>query len=175
MSNERNWSVFLRRLFLFCFCLSFVFFFYVFAIVSFITTTPAKFQFQSQVRLSQINVLVPIHLKLKLYAVFIKWGWRKDFLFKGRQDIINYWDFPSKISRNRQKKFVPNYSTWITKNVWKNVFSRPTGLFCRFCWNESACPPYTCGSLLFLLPIPKCFLRVCLPTFFAAVSKFYYH
>ena len=27
------------------------------------------------------------------------------------------------------------------RNVCKNVSSRPTGLFCRFCWNESACLP----------------------------------
>ena len=29
-------------------------------------------------------------------------------------------------------------------------------------------------ALLFLLPLPNCFLRVCLPTLFAAVLKFFY-
>ena len=28
------------------------------------------------------------------------------------------------------------------RNVCKNVSSRPTGLFCRFCWNDSACNPF---------------------------------
>ena len=79
MSNEKNWSLFLRRLFLFCFCFFFVFFFHFFGIVSFVTTTPDKIQFQSQVRLSQINVKFPIRLKFKLYAVFIEWGIRIDF------------------------------------------------------------------------------------------------
>ena len=69
MSNERNWIVFLRRLFLFYFCLFFVLLFYLFGIVSFVTTTLEKFQFQSQVRLSQIKVTVPIRLKSKLYRV----------------------------------------------------------------------------------------------------------
>ena len=27
------------------------------------------------------------------------------------------------------------------RNICKNVSSRPTGLFCRICWNESACLP----------------------------------
>ena len=35
-------------------------------------------------------------------------------------------------------------------NVCKNVSSRPTGLFCRFFWNESACLPSAYGSL----PLP---------------------
>ena len=89
MSNERNWNLFLRRLFLFCFRFFFVFLFYFFGIVSFVTTTPDKIQFQSLVRLSQINVIVPIRLKFKLYAIFIESGSRIDFLFKGRQDILN--------------------------------------------------------------------------------------
>ena len=33
------------------------------------------------------------------------------------------------------------------RNVCKNVPSRPTGLFCRFCWNESACTPLPATSL----------------------------
>ena len=88
MSNKRNWSVLLRRLFLFCFCFFFVFLFCFFGIVSFVTTTPDKFQFQSQVRLSQINVIVPIRSKFKLYAVFIKRGTWINFLFMPGQDIV---------------------------------------------------------------------------------------
>ena len=33
------------------------------------------------------------------------------------------------------------------RNVCENVSSRPTGLFCRFFWNESACLPSAYGSL----------------------------
>ena len=82
-------------------------FFYFFGIVSIVTTTPDKFQFQSQVRLSQINVIFPFRLKIELYAVLIEWGSRIDFLFMGRQDIFNYGDIPSKISRNCHKRLVP--------------------------------------------------------------------
>ena len=105
MSNERNWRV-LCRLFLFRFFLFFVILFYFFGIVSFLTTTPDKFQFQGQVRLSQINVIARIRLKFKRYAVFIKWGIKIDFLLVGRQNIANYWDFPSKISRKCHKGLV---------------------------------------------------------------------
>ena len=98
ISNERNWGLLLlRRLFFICFYHFFVLLFYFFAIVSFATTTPDKFQFQSQVRLSQSNVKVPICWKFKLYAVFNGWGSGIDFLFMGQQDIVNYWDFLSKI------------------------------------------------------------------------------
>ena len=89
MSNERNWCLLLHRLFLVHFCFFFVLLFDFFAFVSFVTTTFEKCQFQSQVRLSQINVIVLIRLKFKLYAVFIAWGSRVDFLFMGRQDIVN--------------------------------------------------------------------------------------
>ena len=36
------------------------------------------------------------------------------------------------------------------RNYCKNVSSRPTVLFCRFCWNDSACQPYASSSL----PLP---------------------
>ena len=111
MSNKKNSILFLRRLFLFCLCLIFVLLFYFFAFVSFVTTTPEKFQFQSQVRLSQINVIVPIRLKFKIFAVFIGWESRLDFLFMVRQDIANYRDIPSKNSRNCHKSLVPKI-TW---------------------------------------------------------------
>ena len=37
-----------------------------------------------------------------------------------------------------QKLGTENYSTWLMRNVCKNVSSRPTDLFWRFCWNGSA-------------------------------------
>ena len=85
------------------FASSLCFFFYFFRIVSFVTTTPDKFQCQSQVPLSQINVVVSIRLKFTLYAVFFKWGSRTDFLFMGRQNTVNYWDFPSRFPETATK------------------------------------------------------------------------
>ena len=92
MSNERNWSVLLSRVFLIRFYLFFVLPFYFFAILSFVTTNRDRFQFQRQVR---------------LYPVFIEWGSRIEFLFTGQQDIVNYWDFPSKFSRNCRRSLLP--------------------------------------------------------------------
>ena len=111
MSNDRNWSLFLlfyrHRRFFIRFCLFFVLIFNFFGFLSFVITTLDKFQFRSQVRPSQINVIISIGLKLRLYAVLIKKSCRINFLFVGRQDIINYWDFPSKISRDCHKRLVP--------------------------------------------------------------------
>ena len=50
-----------------------------------------------------------------------------------------------------------SYSKWLMKNFCKNVTSRPTGLFCRFCWNESACLSYAYGSLPLPAAIPQLF------------------
>ena len=80
--------------------------FYFFAIVSYATTTLDKFQFQYQVRLSQFNVLVSIRLKFKFYAIFIESGSGIYFLFAVRQDIVNYWEFLRKVSRNWHKSLV---------------------------------------------------------------------
>ena len=105
ISNERNWSLLflLRRRVFIRFCLFFVLFLIFFGIVSFVTTTFDKIQFPSQVRLSKINRVLLILLKFKLDAVLIEWGGSINFLFVGRQDTVNYWDFPSKISRNYKK------------------------------------------------------------------------
>ena len=139
MSNKRNWSLLFYRLFLFCFCLIFVLLFYFFGIVSFVATTPEKFQFQSQVRLTQINVVFSIRLKFKLYAVLIEWGSRMVFLFLGRQDIVNYWDFPSKICRNGHKRLVPK----INRHDQKEKFEKclfTTDLFVLQHLLEWLCP-----------------------------------
>ena len=40
-----------------------------------------------------------------------------------------------KLPRNNS---TTTYSTWLLRNVCKNVSSRPTDLFGRFCWNDSA-------------------------------------
>ena len=54
-----------------------------------------------------IILKVPIRLKFKLYAVFIEWGSRISFWFVGKQNVVNYCGFPSKVSRNRHKHFAP--------------------------------------------------------------------
>ena len=118
MSNERNWSIFVvlrRRRFHIRFSLLFVLLFYFFGVVSSVTTTLDKFQFQSQKRLSQINVVVTIRLKFKLYAVFIEWGSRIVFVFVGRQDIVNYWDFPPKFPQSTTKGWYRNLLDNITE------------------------------------------------------------
>ena len=60
--------------------------------------------------------------------------------------------------------------------VCENVSPRQTGLFCRLCWNDSACLPpihkLLSANRSLLLPVPNCFLRVFLPRTFGAVSKF---
>ena len=123
MSNERNWSLLFRCLFLFCFCFFFVLLSHFFGFVGFVTTTPDKFQFQSQVRLSQIYVIVPIRLKFKLYAVFIKWVSRIDFLFMGQQDIVNYWDFPPRFAENATKVWHRKLLDMINKKYLKKCLS----------------------------------------------------
>ena len=54
------------------------------------------------------------------------------------QDVVNNWDFPSKISRHCHKRLVPKTVVWHDqrKMFVKNVSSQPIGLF-RFCWNDS--------------------------------------
>ena len=128
--------------------------FYLFAIVSFVTTTPDKFQFQSQVRLSQIIVIVLIPLKFKLCAVFIKWGSRIHFLFMGRQNIDNYWDFPSKISRNWHKRLVPKNTRQDCGEMFVQMSLRDQ----LTCFADFV--GMTLFAVFFLLPLPNCFFRV---------------
>ena len=79
---------------------------YFVGFVSFVFTILDKLHFQSKVGLSQINIKAPIRSKLKLRAFFIKWGSRTKFLFVGQQEIVNYLDFPTKVSRNCHKNLV---------------------------------------------------------------------
>ena len=91
--------------------LNFLLFFYL-TLVCIVTTSFEKVELQCQKILSQINVIVPIRLNFKLYAVFIKWGSWISFLFNRGQDIVNNWDFPSKISRHCHKRLVPKIVVW---------------------------------------------------------------
>ena len=125
MRNDRNWSLFvlLDRRFFIQFRLFFLLFSIFYCIVGFVTTFN-KFQVQSKIRLLQINVRIPIRLKIKLYAVFIEWGSRIYFLFLGRQDIVNYWDFPYKISRNGHKRLVLKTTRHDSWEVFEKISPR---------------------------------------------------
>ena len=167
VSNDRNWSFLLLRLlrFFIRFCFSLSSFSSFFGFVNFVTTTPDKFQFPSQVGLSQVSVVVPIRLKLELYAVLIEWGSRKSFLFVG-QDIVNNWDFPSRISINCHKRLLPKVARY---DLWELLvkMSLRDQLVCF-----AAFVGMTLLAVFFLLPLPNCFSKVCLPLF-AAVLKFF--
>ena len=108
-----NSSCFFLFSFVICFCFSenngliYVLLFLFFTLVCIVTTSFDKLEIQCQKRLSQINVIVPIQLKFKFYAVFINCGRWINFLFMRRQNIVNNWDFPSKISRHCHKMLVP--------------------------------------------------------------------
>ena len=85
----------------------FVLLFLFLTLVCILATSFDKFELQCQKRLSQIKVKVPIRFKFKLYVVFLKWSLWKNFLFMRGQDIVNNWDFLSKISRYCHKRLVP--------------------------------------------------------------------
>ena len=171
MSKKRKWSI--LHLFLFlrfpCFYSLFwfflVLFFNFFPVICFVSTIFDKIQFQSQVKLSQVNVIDPIRLNFKLYAVFIKWGSGIRFFVRGMKTHRQLQGISRQGFQKLPKKVdTENYSIWLARNVCRNASLWPAGLFCRLCCKDYA-------SSFFLPPLPSCFLRVCLPTLFAAVSK----
>ena len=65
------------------------------------------------------------------------------------QYIVNNWDFPPRFQDTATKSWHRKLFCCLscsTRNVCKNVSSRPTGLFSRFCWNDSACSPFPAPS-----------------------------
>ena len=154
--------------FVVCSCFSennrliFVLLFLFLTLVCIVTTSFDKFELQGQKRLSQINVIVPIRSKNKLYTVFIKWGSWIKFLFMRGQDIVNTWDFPSKISRHCHKRLVPKIVWHVQRKVFVKMSLR----------HRLRCLVDFVGMILLcLLPLPNCFFRVCFPTLFAADLK----
>ena len=137
-------------------------------LVCLVTTSFDKFELQCQKR--HINVIVPIRLQFKLYAVFIKWSSWINFLFMRRQDIVNNWDFPSKISRHCHKRLVPKSVVWHDR---REMFAK------RSLRDELDCVVDFDGMIVLCLlppvrlrlPSPNCFFRVCFPTLFAADLK----
>ena len=59
-----------------------------------------------------------------------------------------------------------NYSTWLVRNVCKMSLRDRLICFVDFV-------RMILLAVLFLLPLPNCFRKICLPTFFAAVLKFF--
>ena len=69
-----------------------------------------------------------------------------------------------------QKVGTENYSTWLRRNVCKNVSSWPTGLFCRLCWNDSTCNHFPATTTqLFYQSLSSHTLRSCREIF--SISK----
>ena len=148
--------------FLICFRFYLLLFSRLFGIVSFVTKALDEFQFQSQGRLSEISKVVAIRLKFNFNAVFIEWGNWITLFFVGRQDIVHNWDFPSKFSKNCHKRLVLKI---FRHEYWEMIV--------KMClWDRLICFANSAGMTLlavfFLLPLPNCFLGVCLPTLFAA-------
>ena len=112
------------------------------------------------------------------------------------QDIVNNWDFPSKISRHCHKRLVPKI---VVRHVQREMFVKMSvrdRLDCLVYFVEmillvvlfllpslpavrlrlpSASSLTRTAPLHLRLPSPSpnCFLRVCFPTLFAAVLKFF--
>ena len=168
MNSERNCSfLFLlqrHRLFIRP-GLFFLLFFSFFGHVSFVTTTHDNIQFHSQVRLSQINVVSKICLKFKLYAALIECG-RVYILFLGRQDIVNYWDFPSSVSRDCHKSLILK----ISGHGYWSMFVKLSLLDRLICFVDFFL--LTPLALFYLLPLAICFRTVCLSTLLAALLMF---
>ena len=144
-------------------------FFFFSTRVCIVTTSFDKFELQCQKRLSEINVIVPIRLKFKFYAaVFIKWGSWINFLFMRGQDIVNNWDFPSKISRHCHKRLVPKIVVWHDQREMFLKMSLRDQLICFVDFVRMILL-----AVLFLLPSPSCFFIVSFPPFFATVLKFF--
>ena len=84
------------------------------------------------------------------------------------QDIVNNWDFPSKIPRHCHKKLVPKI---VVSHNQRELFVK---MYLR---DRLDCLADFVGmillAVLFLLPSRNCFFRVCFPTLFAAVLKFF--
>ena len=143
-------------------------------IVRFLTTTFGQLQFQGWKSLSQIKVIGTICLKIKLYAVLFQWGSRTTFMFVGRQDIVNNWDFLSWISKNRHKRLVTGI---FRLDQWEQIVSLSfrEGLVCIAIFFGTTLLACLTSLTAFRFPLwpPNSFPRVCLPILFAAALDFF--
>ena len=81
--------------------------------------------------------------------------------------MVNNWDFPSKISRHCHKRLVPKI---VVRHVQQELFVKMSLRDRLVCLVDFVGMIRLC---LLRLPSPNCFLRVCFPTLFAAVLKFF--
>ena len=149
-------------------------------LVCIVTTSFDKLKLQCRKKLSQIKVRVPIRMKFKLYAILIKWGKWKNFLFLRGQDIVNNRDYPSKICRHCHKRLVPKIAVWHDQLQVFFKMSLHDRLDCLVAFvgmillclgppclaYASSLPPTAPFRLR--LPSSNYFFRVCFPTHFAA-------
>ena len=98
---------------------------------------------------------------------FIKWGRWTNFLFMRGQDIVNNWDFPSKISRHCHKRLVPKIVVWHDQ---REMFVKMSFRDRLDCLVDFIGMIFLC---LLRLPSPNSFLRVCFSTLFASVLNFF--
>ena len=142
-------------------------FFTIFGNINFVAGNLDQPQFQSQENLFQVDVTNPICSKCKLYAIFIESVRRRSSMFVGDYDTVKYFDFSSTSFTNCHEKLIPI-------NIWQDWWERFVKMFLR---DQLACfadfVELTLLAVFLLLPVPTCFLTVCLPTFFAAVLKLY--
>ena len=137
MNNEWNWSLLRRCLLLFRFCLFFVLFFYLVAIVSFVTTTPVSVTQPSTSVSIQRNSSNPF--ENQTLCSFHQVRYQDRFLVHGTTRHRQLLGLSLQEFQKLPQKFgTKNYTTWIMRNVAENVSLRPTKLFCRCCWNDSA-------------------------------------
>ena len=95
------------------------------------------------------------------------WGNRIMFLYVEQQDIVNYRDFSSKCSRSCYARLLPTY---IRHDYW-DIFVK-VSLSDRLV-GFTVLVGMTLLAVFVLLPIPNCLLKICLPTFFAPVLKYF--
>ena len=101
-------------------------------------------------------------LKIKFFADSIRRGREIILIFMGRQNIVIYWDFS-----NWNKKLVPK-TAW--HYYWEMFVNMSSG-YRVVCFADFV--GMTLLAVLFLLPLPICVLRVCLPIFLPAVLNFF--
>ena len=80
----------------------------------------------------------------------------------GRQNIVNYWGFPSRISSNCHRTLIRKFARRDQSEMFVEMSRERLVCFAN-------CGGMTPLSVLFQLPLLNCFIRNCLQTLFLAV------
>ena len=112
-----------------------------------------QFNFQSQEGLFQINEGIrSVRIQKSMQVIRRVIG--LNCLFVGRKDIVKYWDFPHKISKNCQKSSIVK----IVRQDQRSLFAE------MYLLDRLACLVDFVGMKNFRLqPQSSCFFKVCLP------------